>query len=662
MDKRAHRRGPKGLHTPARRALSSPTIWLATTGTIAALASCTGSSNSLSPTQTGGGGAAPAGDASAPAPPTAPVASTTAADGGAPAPSAPSFDFNAFQSTIQPILDSAGGKGCTAAACHGSTTGQGGLALVRQPGSSSPEMQANFTAVKGLCNTAVPDQSLFYLHATTLHGGGQSAVVSQAQASTILAWIQHASPSGAATPPPAATGADGGGGGGEGGTATGAGCVPATAFNLGLFTTEIQPILFGTLDYNVAPGQPVANNGCSRSTCHGSASNPLHLSPTNTPAQNLANFGCFVNLANPSASSILLCPLNDPGCPKSPHPGQDVFASQQDLNYQRIASWLYSAQGAATPLDLAFFARQVAPIFSDPAAGGIVNGQRTCADTVSCHGVSSVGQVPPNLSNFPILASGSTKQGFEANFWSASSFANFFNATGSELFLYPTNLIANTVNQPYATGLPHPGGVDIAVDSTQAQAILQWAGGLQADANGNVFNWLVAGTYDATLVTQRTGVGDETKLAPTIFDPDGAAQFNGGVWDLDASPTAFIDLNAEFPGSPGSGRVAYAVANAINVTGSDIQQAQVTVTSPNAVLLYVGSASSQGSLANNNTVSLSATLPAFSTSKSSTRILVKVLQRPGDAQFGFTLNVAQQNNQPIPKGELVFRLDPTGGI
>jgi hypothetical protein len=123
-----------------------------------------------------------------------------------------------------------------------------------------------------------------------------------------------------------------------------------------------------------------------------------------------------------------------------------------------------------------------------------------------------------------------------------------------------------------------------------------------------------------------------------------------------------VDLNAEFPGNAGSGRVAYAVANIINATGSDLQQAQVNVTSPNAVLLYVGSESSQGSQVGNNTVNLSATFPAFSSGKTTTRILVKVLQRPGDTQFGFTLNVAQQNNLPFPSGELIFRLDPKGGI
>ena len=653
----------------ARRLASAQAWWLSAGGAIALVAACsTQATNNLtasppstqssppSAATTDGGGGSSWVDASS-LPPAWNDAGSAWIDSAAPAP--PGFDYAAFASTIEPILDTAAGKGCTDAACHGAPQGQGGFILSRLPAAGSAQMQANFDAVKALCNLSVPDQSVFYLQATTSHDGGDSAVVSQAQASTILTWIEHAAGITLPTPPPPAA---------DAGSAAdaGAGCVSPTAFNLGVFTSEIQPILFGQLDYNAAPGQPVANNGCARSTCHGAATNPLHIATTNTPIQNLTSFGCFVNLASPSASAVLRCPLNDPACPKSPHPGQDVFASPEDLNYQRIASWLYSAQGAASPYDFAFFARQIDPIFNDPSFGGLNGGsQRTCADTSSCHGVSAAGQVPPNLSNFPILANSSSKQGFQIDYWSAAGFANFMTPAGSELFLFPTNLIANTVNQPYATGLPHPGGVDFGANDAPAQTILEWAGGLRPDGNGDVLNWLVAGTYDATFVGQRTEVGDETKIAPTIFDPDNASLFNNGVWDLLASQNEFVDFNAEFPGSPGTGRVAYAVANAINTTGSDIQDAVITVTSPNAVLLYVGAQPvGEGINAGNNSVSGIATFPSFSTDKSSTRILVKVLQRPGDTQFGFTLNLQTQQNVLLTNtsGELIFRLDPTGGI
>lgn len=582
------------------------------------------------------------------------------------------FDsYQVFQTTIQPILDTAGGTGCTNANCHGAAAGIGGLALTATPAPNSAQMKANFTAISTLSAGAVPDQTVFYVHATNNHG---KISVSQAQGTQILDWIQK---SAATNPPPGDAGAA------DSGSGTPTGCPPGSPgadvtsyLNLAYFSTEIQPILFGTVNYNQPPGQPVASDSCGRSSCHGSANNPLSLSPKNTAAQNLHNFGCFVNLANPSASPILQCPLNtNPAlctAPNGTHPGQNVFASEQDLNFQRIASWLYSAQppasaaagtkGASSPLDFAWYARQVNSIFDDPAFGGQGGtGSRTCADTSSCHGVSAVGQTPPNLSNFPMLANATTRQGLLANYATASGFANFFTPQGSELFLFPTNTVADAT-QPYATGLPHPGGIDIGVGSATAQQILTWAGGLRPDGNGNVLNWLVAGTYDVAQVTQSTALGDETKVAPTIFDPS-HAQLNGGIWDLFASPAAQVDLTVPF-GAAGANRVAYAYANVINTTGSTVQ-ASVTVTSPNAVEVWVGTSIGLAQQAGANTATAVGTFPSFTSAKSTTRILVKVFQRAADTQFGFTLNLTNlTTNQPLTNttGELVFRLDPTGGI
>jgi hypothetical protein len=115
----------------------------------------------------------------------------------------------------------------------------------------------------------------------------------------------------------------------------------------------------------------------------------------------------------------------------------------------------------------------------------------------------------------------------------------------------------------------------------------------------------------------------------------------------------------------GAGRVAYAVAYAINTTSADLQNALITINSPNAVLLYVdGRPVAQSQSAGGGTVSGIANFPATTAAHPSTRILVKVLQRPGDAQFGFSASLADQNNVPLTNtsGELVFRLDPTGGI
>jgi hypothetical protein len=609
----------------------------------------------------------------------APPATTDAASDAAP----PAFDsYHVFATVIEPILDTAGTTGCTNTSCHGAAAGIGGLALTQQPSPGTAQMKANFAAITALCNFQVPDQSIFYTQATNNHGG---IAVSQAQGTQILDWITHSA--GTATTP---TGDGGTGTGGDAGATADAGgpvgpgaCPPGSPgadltsyMNLAYFSSEIQPILFGTVNYNQPPGTPVASDSCGRATCHGSATNPLSLSPKNTAATNLHNFGCFVNLASPSASPILQCPLNtNPAlctAPNGKHPGQNVFASEQDLNFQRIASWIYSAQppsgsaagtkGAASPLDFAWYARQVGPIFDDPAFGGEgANGSRTCANTSTCHGVTSVGQIPPNLSNFPILANAATKDTMLANYATASGFANFFTAQGSELFLFPTN-VTQDATQPYATGLAHPGGIDITVGSATAQQILTWAGGLRPDGNGNVLNWLVAGTYDIAQVTQTTAAGVESTLAPTIFD-NANTQLNGGIWDLFASPQANVDLTQPF-GVANVARAAYAYANVINTTGSSIQ-ASVTVSSPNAVEVWVGTSIGLAEQAGPNTANAVGTFPSFTATKQTTRILVKVFQRAADNQFAFSLNLTNlTTNAPLTNttGELVFRLDSTGGI
>jgi hypothetical protein len=654
------------MHTrPSRHAWKavgtlSPTIsWLAAGCAGVVVAACGAGSNTKlkgSPTADAGAGNP------APAPST-----TMDAGGGADASS--SFDaYAVFQTTIEPILDTAGGMGCTNSSCHGAAAGIGGLTLTRTPAAGSPQMQANFTAITALCNPQVPDQSLFYIQATNDHGG---IAVSQAQGTEILDWIQHSGS------PSSSTGDAGpsseAGSGGSGSCPPGSPGADLTAyFNLDYFAGEIQPILFGTVNYNEAPGQPVSSDSCGRSSCHGSSTNPLSLSPSNSPATNLHNFGCFVNLASPSASPILECPLNTSGCTvPTGHPGQNVFSSEQDLNFQRIASWLYSAQppssapagtqGAASPLDFAWFARQVNPTFDTPGAGGTTSG--TCSNTSTCHGVTSAGQSPPNLSNFPILANATTKQAFLVNYAVAAGFANFYTPAGSELFLYPTNEVADAT-QPYATGLAHPGGLDFAVGSAPANQILTWATGLRPDANGDMLDWLVAGTYDVTEITDSTAAGAEAALAPTIFDPSNTDD-NGGIWDVCASPNELVDLTLSF-GASGSNRVAYAYANVINTAGTPIQ-ALVTVTSPNAIEAWVGTSLGLGEqpAPATNTASISAIFPPFTTAKTTTRILVKILQRPGDTQFAFTVNLTNlTTNAPLTDstGELVFRLDPTGGI
>lgn len=568
-----------------------------------------------------------------------------------PPPPASPFDLATFEGTVQPILDNAEGRGCTASACHGAPGGLAGLELERQPAPGSAESIANFDRATALCNLMDPEQSLLLLRATTRHASGGSTVVTPAEAQQLLAWIQRAAGNAGGGAPP-----------GGGGSPPGPSCPPASDFNLGVFRDEIQPILFGRLDLN-NPGSGRTSSGCASSACHGAdrSGGALVLKESNDAAVNLQNFACFVNLANPTQSELLLCPLNQPGCRRYPHPGQEVFGGPDDLNYQRVLSYLYAVKTVATPIDFAFYVRQVDTIFNDLNAvqGGAQN--RTCADTVSCHGVTQPGRPAPNGSNFPIIANASVRARLAENFSAASNFVNFVAPEGSSLFLYPTDEIANLAN-PFATGLHHPGGLDFAADSAQARAVLTWARGLRPDGEGFLTHWLVAGDYPAAAITDVTAI-DETNVRPAIFDPDGAPQFNGGQWDGFFPGQALVNLDEPFPRAATSGRVAYAVAYLINASSVDLQ-AQLTVVSPNAVRLYVeGTPVLQAEDAAEGATGL-ALLPAFQTQRKATRILLKLFQRADDPGLSFVMRAADQFGNPLTDatGELIVKLSPDGGI
>jgi hypothetical protein len=556
------------------------------------------------------------------------------------------FDLNVFQTQIQPALDAAGGKGCTNANCHGAAAGAGGLHMIASPAKDSADMKSNFMNVTALCDLNVPQNSTFYKKATTLHAGGASVQVSASDATNILNWIAQAKAVNTGTQNP---------------TGNNAGCPDPSNFNVGVFQSYLEPILFGQRDLN-NPGSQAITTGCSRATCHGTDRGPgtLVIKDTNTAAQNLASFACFVNLKDPILSDILSCPTDEASCPKYPHPGQNVFANSADLNYQAVLGFLYSAKQATTPLDFAFFARQIQPIFDDPTLAGSPN--RTCADG-QCHGVAVAGQAPSNSSNFPILSNAGDKSRLLVNFSAAANFANFLSPTGSPLFLYPTNEIADTANNKFATGLPHPGGIDFAVNSTQANAILQWAGGLRPNGNGVNQNWLVAGTFSVATINDPTAI-DEANSTPQIFDPMGASQFNGGVWDGLFSAAEVVDMNVEFPQAVNGGRAGYALTYVINTTSTDIS-AQVTVSSPNVIKMWAGKTvvqNTDNAVAGAPTV---VTLPAYSTSKTATRLLLKVFQRQADNAFNFKMSFTDVNSGQLltnTTGELVFKLSPDGGI
>ncbi len=106
-----------------------------------------------------------------------------------------------------------------------------------------------------------------------------------------------------------------------------------------VFATEILPILFGDIDLNDPEGQSIT--GCTRGPCHG---NPrpegFYLDLGDTPENNLERFACYVDLERPELSQILLCQSNDERCAISPHPGPELFAGPDDLNYQRILAYI----------------------------------------------------------------------------------------------------------------------------------------------------------------------------------------------------------------------------------------------------------------------------------------------------------------------------------
>jgi hypothetical protein len=553
--------------------------------------------------------------------------------GGVVAPPGPSpFNPTTFQTTIQPALET-----CAVAGCH--KDGAGGFTLKSQ--ATGADLTANFVAVTALVNLTTPESSLVYVQSTVVHAGGLSKTLDATQAKALLAWIQDAKNNAGSNPNPS--------------------CAPVEKFNKGTFASEIVPILSGALDLNAPNGQG-RGSGCMSTQCHGVDRGPgkLSLLPSADAAAQLQNFACFVNLASPSSSEILVCPLNYAGCRKQPHPGQGVLGGANDLNYQRMLAFVYGAKADVSPLDFAFYVRKINPIFNDinSVQGGAQG--RTCADTQGCHGVSIAGQAPPNGSNFPIIPSASGLDRLTFDFVSATGFVNFLNPTESSLFLYPSDEISNRAAHPFATGLHHPGGLDFAVDSPESLAILQWAAGLRPDGQGFQRNWLVVGDYPASLISDQTLV-DETSITPSIFD-NGGGSFNVGQWDGLFSDSATVDLNTAFPRAATGGRVGYAVSYVINTVPQQIQ-AQVQIVTNNPIRVYVDGALVAQNDQRGGTSAFMTLKPAGAGSKP-VKVLIKLLQRANDQQFSFTAQFRDQLGNLLTDvtRELVFTLGPNGGV
>ncbi len=563
------------------------------------------------------------------------AAARYAADGGGqtPPPGPSPYDFNVFKAQIQPMFER-----CATAACHGN--GAGGFTL--KPAPDAAGLEANFVAVTSRGNLTAPDKSVIYVRATVAHAGGASATVDEAQGKQLLAWIEQAKQNAGNNPSPT--------------------CAPIEKFNVGVFASEVLPILAGELDLN-APGGQGRGGGCMSIACHGVDRGPgaLSLPPSAPPATLLQSFACFASLTAPSSSEILACPLNNPGCRRFPHPGQDVLGGANDLNYQRLLAFLYGGQAERSPLDFAFFVRRINPIFNDVnAVEGGAQG-RTCADATACHGVAVAGQAAPNGSDFGIIPSATTLERLTFNFVSATGFTNFLSPQESSLFLYPTDEIANRAAHPFATGIPHPGGRDFAVDSAEARAILQWAAGLRPDGAGFQRNWLVAGDFPATLISDPTLV-DETTAIPAILDRAGGA-FNRGEWDGLFSDRREVDLNAAFPRAATSGRAAYAVAYAINTVPRTVR-AQLVVATGNPIRIFVDGALVAQNDQGGGATALVTLAAAGTAGAKPARIMIKLLQRANDRRFAFTAQLRDELGAPLTDAsrELVFTLGPNGGI
>lgn len=552
------------------------------------------------------------------------------------------FDLAVYAETIQPALDSAG---CSMGGCHDLDSAAGGFALSPEPALDSPALAENFGRIIKLVDfsTGQAGAALSRIHVRAIDNH-RNVRLPEDDADALLDWIRAGLPPGDEPPPP--------------------GCADDGAFNLALFEDEIMPVLTGDRDLN-DPGSGRVTTGCTRGPCHGTERGPgtLHLSTDALAEDNLRRFACFVDLGNPSASQVLVCPLDAASCAINPHPGDDIFSGVKDRNYQRILSYLYASARQATPLDFAFFTRKINTLFNDPDA--VQDGAlgRTCADQQVCHGVQLIGGAPANFSNLGIIPETTLEEDLVLNFIAAANFAYFPDPGQSSLFLYPTDEIANLDN-PLATGLSHPGGRAFGPDDLEARLILEWAGGLRTDDEGYLRHWLVAGDFAATDVSDQH-LTDEATIMPRIFEASGGPlRFRGGQWDGFFAEQRFIALDDPRQGFARStifDRTVYAVAYVINTSSRELRT-NLQVASPNDVELLVGADRNLGR--NGTGTSLLVTLLPYATSRQVTRIVVKVFQTTDDPLFGFEMQLADENGNVMTGSmrELVFKLGPEGGV
>ncbi len=241
-----------------------------------------------------------------------------------------------------------------------------------------------------------------------------------------------------------------------------------------------------------------------------------------------------------------------------------------DINYQKLLSFLFASVQDRSPVDFPQFARTINPLFDDEAACDDELENITCANTGACHGCNVAGCVPPNNSDFGLLPNAGTNVNtLRTNYAAAHNFISFGIPESSSLFLYPTNLIADRddpVFGDFATGIPHGAGQCFAQDSAQAAAVLAWAEGLRPDDDGFLVNFLVTGAF-ATVDPDDERLFNEDTIRPQIFDQSNGEDVE--EWDFFASTEQMVDLGAfldALGGDVGQGRTAYAAAYLMNTT------------------------------------------------------------------------------------------------
>ena len=553
--------------------------------------------------------------------------------------SASPFDFGIYSQFIADILENAnsGGVNCADSTCH--SIGVGGLTLTtRGAGSVSTINQANFVNVIDNISLTLPStQTAFYRAASTVHAGGLSNVLSQTELNTISNWIEDAR--GNASVPPG-------------------GCASPVNYNLDVFRTEIQPILFGHIDYNNLQETNVTSgclgNGCHEADRFGGA---LVIKRENSAQDNLRALTCFINETNPTLSEVFLCAIGSSECSSSNHPGGQLWQGSTDANYQRLMQYITTSSQPTTPIDFSYFAALINPILT--SSGLAANGG--CAN-LQCHGFA--GEQFSGTSNFKLFQNETNLELIEHNFRAAAAFTNFLVPEASSLFLYPTDEISN-VDNIQAVGVTHSRLFEST--SVPAENIRRWAGGLRLEPGGGLTDWLVVGTFRTSDLLDNTVVNEAT-VAPGFGDRVLGADAQNGNWTVRPAERDFraVNLDSVFEEATAS-RTAYAVSYLLNLSEQTIS-ARLNITTNVDMHIYVN-----GLLSTEMIVGTSSSadgvavlsLPPFSTTRQTTKVLLKMFQNTGAGQEDMQFSaILQEADSSIPldnfDGRVVIKLGPEG--